>query len=288
MYMTFTNAPPDAPWVDSLSSGVRRSWLATRAFGGSQSGQVSMLSVPPAISYQFTDQCEERICVLIDGDAEVVTANEIRTVHAGAVIHSRSGDAFTVRTEIGTAKLLILSETPRLAAGVDQARASVDTTPVECFSLYDVQDEVLHQPEAGFFHMGTRMLLNAGQGGYQSFILGQSSFAPTSGIHVLHRHPGADEIFYVWEGEGAHLAADGTAHPMSAGDAVFVPRHEWHGFRNIGDRPVRAFFSLIGAGGMSEAGNEVLKDGAPVDAFVVPTLENTGPTWMTEAQARER
>ena len=119
--------------------------------------------------------------------------------------------------------------------------------------------------------MGTRMLLTASSG-YQSFIFGQSSFAPGTGIHALHRHTGADEMFFVWDGEGSHLNVDGTEHSMRPGDAVFVPRGEWHGFRNTGVRPVRAFFSLIGAGDIRQAGNEVFDNHEASGLAAGPTI----------------
>ena len=76
----------------------------------------------------------------------------------------------------------------------------------------------------------------------------------------------------VWDGEGSHLDVDGTEHPMRPGDAVFVPRGEWHGFRNTGDRPVRAFFGLIGAGDIQQAGNEVLTNDEARGLVAGPTI----------------
>jgi len=289
MHITLADPPAEAPWADVLASGVKRSWLATEQFGGSRAAQVSVTTLPPRQTFPFAAFDGERICVLLEGTGKLLTGDEARALEKGAVIHSTSGAPFTIRAAEGTTKLLILSETlhgPR--ADVERPPGTGDLDqPVECFSLFDVTDEVLHQPEAGFFHMGTRMLLNASQGGYQAFIIGQSSFAPDMGLHALHRHPGADEMFYVWDGEGAHLDADGTEHPMRTGDAVLIPRNEWHGFRNTRDRPVRAFFSLIGTGVMHRAGNEVLRSGVPVDAFAIQSEQRSGPTWIAEARTGE-
>ncbi len=289
MYLTHADPPGTAAVAtDRPAAGVRRSWLATEESGGSRFAQVSVLTVPPATSCPVPGQHGEQICVLVSGEAKLLIGNKTRSIEKGAVIHSTNGDAFTIETENATATALLLSATPQPDPADDHSQHPDDPAPVDCFSLYDVHDETLHQPEAGFYHMGTRMLLNATQGGYQSFIFGQSSFAATSGIHVMHRHPGADEFFYVWEGDGAHLASDRTEHPMTAGDAVFVPRNEWHGFRNTGDQTVRAFFCLIGTGTMDQAGNELLSEGTPVNAFDAPNPAQPGPTWMTEARAPSR
>lgn len=256
MHMTFA-AVKSGPWIHALASGVRQSWLANEQFGGSRSAQIRLTTIPSEGVHTLDDHGGERICVLVDGDAELLTANRNQSLHKGAVVHTTTGEEFTIRSRNLPATLLTLSETLPPARYSQTPAAIRPTSEVECFSLFDVRDEILHQPEVGFHHMGTRMLLNASRGAYQSFIFGQSSFAPSSGIHVLHRHPGADENFYIWEGSGSHLTEDGTEYPMNVGDNVFVPRTEWHGFRNTGNHPVRAFFCLIGTGDMHRAGNEV-------------------------------
>ena len=72
----------------------------------------------------------------------------------------------------------------------------------------------------------------------------------------MHRHDHGDEFFYVFDGRGAHLV-DGGEVAMQAGDVVFAPRGEWHGFRNTEDRPVRAIFGYFGVTSLEEAGYEV-------------------------------
>ena len=291
MYVTLADASPETRRSELVASGVQRTWIATREFGQSLAAEVSELTIAPSTTYLLaSNDGRERICVLLSGSAEFLTAGQAQPIGEGAVIHSTSGGSFTIRTSQSTTRLLILAETAlELAPSGDRPPEVIAVGPsVECFSLYDVKDEVLHQPAAGFFNMGTRMLLNADKHGYRSFIFGQSSFASDTGVHALHRHPAADELFYVWEGVGAHLDTDGKEHPMCAGDAVFVPRNEWHGFRNTGDLPVRAFFCLIGAGVMQRAGNEILQNGAAVDVFSTRTDDRSSPNWMTQAQTDPR
>ncbi len=250
---------------------VRRFRPAAGQDGADRAQQVVLLTMPPATGHVFEQHAGERICVLLDGSADLLIGTESTTIARGAVIHSRSGGAFTVTNtgESAIELLLLAAPGPANTAATDPEVAVA--AQVECFSLFDVTDEVLHRPEAGFFHMRTRMLLTASNG-YRSFIFGQSTFEPGTGIHVLHRHVGADEMFYVWDGEGSHLEMAGTEHPMRPGDAVFVPRGDWHGFRNGGDRPVRAFFGLIGAGDIQQAGNEVLDNDEAIGLAAGPTI----------------
>jgi len=44
-----------------------------------------------------------------------------------------------------------------------------------------------------------------------------------------HRHPDADEILYILEGDG-ELTLDGKKIQVSAGSAVFIPRNAPHSF----------------------------------------------------------
>lgn len=265
MHITRTASPlPQA--VELLDYGVRQTWLATEHFGGSRAVYVSEVTVPPATTHLLREHDGEYICVLVEGTAQLLVNDAQSAIAYGAVVHSRSGGEFSVIA--GTQGVKLLTFAAAETRKEDSGRPS-EPTPVETFSLYDITDGVLHRPQAGFIHMGTRMLLNSDHGGYSSFVFGQSTFAPVTGVHVLHRHLRADEMFYVWEGAGAHLGSDGTEHPMGVGDAVFVPRAEWHGFTNTSNRPVRAFFCLLGTGSMLEAGNEVLEDGVPRNVFKI-------------------
>ena len=54
---------------------------------------------------------------------------------------------------------------------------------------------------------------------------------------------------------------------MQAGDVVFAPRGEWHGFRNTDDRPVRAIFGHFGVTSLEEAGYEVHADQGRTNRF---------------------
>jgi quercetin dioxygenase-like cupin family protein len=57
------------------------------------------------------------------------------------------------------------------------------------------------------------------------------------GYTPRHSHPYEHEVFVL---EGAGVVFEGeTAHPLKAGDVVFVVPGEVHQFRNTGDRPLK-------------------------------------------------
>ncbi|MEU6235323.1 cupin domain-containing protein [Kitasatospora sp. NPDC047058] len=91
--------------------------------------------------------------------------------------------------------------------------------------------------------------------GARRVTVASSAFAP-DGSHDLHRHPDADEFFLVLAGGGRHLTAAGEV-VVRAGDLVFVPAGEWHGFRTSPGRPTTALYGYLGAPSLARAGYQV-------------------------------
>jgi quercetin dioxygenase-like cupin family protein len=149
--------------------------------------------------------------------------------------------------------------TPTAVLTVHSRAEAVSSASPSFFDLDDVADTEAHRPALGFFDMKARMLVDGTSEGTRSFTLGLGTFAPGTGCHALHRHSNADEFFYLWEGRGAHLTGDGLTHSLKAGELVYVPRNEWHGFQNTGPTPARALFGYLGVDSRSEAGYEVLQ-----------------------------
>lgn len=75
-----------------------------------------------------------------------------------------------------------------------------------------------------------RSVINRETVGSGRGMLSVAEFEP-GGAHKLHRHDAAAQITYLLSGSGEHLTANGPV-PIKAGDTVFVPKNEWHGFRN--------------------------------------------------------
>lgn len=57
--------------------------------------------------------------------------------------------------------------------------------------------------------------------------------------HAVHRHPNAQEVIYVIEGEGVQTVGDGEPFAIKAGDAVFIPKDVDHSTFNTSWRSLR-------------------------------------------------
>lgn len=113
----------------------------------------------------------------------------------------------------------------------------------------------------------TWRLIGAGETGARAGALLLVEYAPGA-THELHRHPHAECAILVLSGRGRHLA-EGAEVDEAEGDAIFVAPGEWHGFRNDGDVPAVTLHLFGGAGGLEEAGVEMLGDGAAGAAAAV-------------------
>ena len=99
-----------------------------------------------------------------------------------------------------------------------------------------------------------RNVINRDVAGARRIIL-LSAELPPGRVHLLHRHPNAEQIMYVLEGSCLALS-EGEPVSLSEGDAVFIAQGEWHGVRNDTDRPAVTLVIYAGAGTLEEAGYE--------------------------------
>ena len=244
MFITSQDRVPSS--VPPGSSESERLWLLTGATCCAEAGEVSMLLLPSRSSDAVLGRPGETAAVLVSGAAELEGAG----VSAGTVFLAGPGRAAVLQTGDSPASLLTFHTG---AAGQGASRTGRAST----LSLDQVAESPAHDPGRGFHHMTARLLVTDTGGDGGTLLLGLGTFAPGQGMHALHRHPHAEEVFYVWQGSGEHLAADGTGHPVGAGDLIHVPRGEWHGFRNTGAVPVLAFFAYLGVGTLAAAGYEL-------------------------------
>lgn len=107
----------------------------------------------------------------------------------------------------------------------------------------------------GFVDMGVRWLATTDTVGSRSLVVATSTFV-AGGSHGLHRHPHADEFFLVLSGTGEHLSPEGPVR-LAAGDLVFIPAGEWHGFRTDPAITTRTVYGYLGAGDLAQAGYQL-------------------------------
>ncbi len=119
-------------------------------------------------------------------------------------------------------------------------------------NLKDVAAEVMTKPDQE--GLIVRNVINKDDAGATAMIL-LSSELPPGRVHLLHRHPNAEQIMYVAEGSCLALS-EGEPVRLKEGDAVFIAKGEWHGVRNDTDRPAVTLVIYSGAGTLEEAGYE--------------------------------
>lgn len=113
------------------------------------------------------------------------------------------------------------------------------------------------QPDRGWHQMDVRWLVTRGSVGATNTVLGVTIFPGAK--HDIHRHPNAEEVEYITEGTGvAHVRDDAIG--LGPGEAVFVPKNEYHGFENTSDQPVVMVWSYAGAASLEEAGYVTRED----------------------------
>jgi quercetin dioxygenase-like cupin family protein len=110
-------------------------------------------------------------------------------------------------------------------------------------------------PDEGWYDMKVQFAIDRLKAGSNEIVFGRAKFPPGA-RHEWHRHPNCEEFQFIVEGEGISLNGDELI-PVKAGDLVFSPKGEWHGYRNTGDTESVMLWGWCGAGDKAEAGYEV-------------------------------
>lgn len=119
-------------------------------------------------------------------------------------------------------------------------------------NIRDVAAQVMTKPDQEGLIVGN--VINKDDTGARKIILLSAEFPPGK-VHLLHRHPNAEQIMYVLEGSCLALS-EGEPVRLKEGDAVFISQGEWHGVRNDTDQPAVTLVIYAGAGTLEEAGYE--------------------------------
>jgi quercetin dioxygenase-like cupin family protein len=106
--------------------------------------------------------------------------------------------------------------------------------------------------EEGWVDMQVQFLIDARSAGSNQLVVGRTVLKPGA-RHERHLHPNCDEFLVVMSGSGEVHTNTGRE-PSKAGDVIFTPRGNWHGFDNTGDEEVLLIWGWSGAGSLEAAG----------------------------------
>ena len=95
--------------------------------------------------------------------------------------------------------------------------------------------------DEGWVDMQVQFLIDAASAGSERLVFGRTVLPPGA-KHDRHRH-------FVHTNDGME--------PSSAGDVIFTPAGDWHGFDNTSDVDVELIWGWAGAGSLEAAGYEV-------------------------------
>ena len=84
--------------------------------------------------------------------------------------------------------------------------------------------------ESGWVDMAVQWIVTRDTVGAERTVFGITTFPPGAG-HDFHRHPNAEEVQYLVEGQGLARVGDVNV-SMRAGDVIFAKAGELHGFWN--------------------------------------------------------
>ena len=123
---------------------------------------------------------------------------------------------------------------------------------MEIRNIRDVTEQVMTKPDQE--GLIVRNVINKDDTGASRMIL-LSVELPAGTVHLLHRHPNAEQIMHVLEGSCLALS-EGEPVRLNEGDAVFIAQGEWHGVHNDTDQLAVTLVIYAGAGTLEEAGYE--------------------------------
>jgi mannose-6-phosphate isomerase-like protein (cupin superfamily) len=226
--------------------------LVDASAGSVTDGSVDLIVVPAGGDYVTSPGGGESGSVVVNGTGVLLTTEAEYALERGTVLQADGEGEYRIRAGEDSELRIVRFSSPRATA-----TGSTGEPAIRAFHLTESTDHSFHIPEKAFFHLSARWLVDEQNGCSQGFTIGQSTFDGDRGSHELHRHPSAEEVFYVWEGEGVHLTPDGGEVRMGPGELVFVPMNEWHGFRNTGSIPVRAVFGYLGTNSLDAGGYEL-------------------------------
>jgi quercetin dioxygenase-like cupin family protein len=140
---------------------------------------------------------------------------------------------------------------PQEASLSENSRPTVDEHPqkVKVSAIAPAE----HDPAEGWMGMSVQWVVTRNTVGSERTVFGITTFPP-DGRHDIHRHPNAEELEYLIQGEGIARVGDVDVR-MKAGDVVLAKANEAHGFWNTSTtEPAVLLWTYAGAASLDEAG----------------------------------
>ena len=122
-------------------------------------------------------------------------------------------------------------------------------------TIHDVPLEQGLREDQGWIEMRVQFLIDARTAASEDLVVGRT-ILPPGARHERHLHPNCDEFLLVLSGHGEIYTNTGRE-PSKAGDVIYTPRANWHGFDNTSDEDVLLLWGWSGAGSLQAAGYEI-------------------------------
>jgi quercetin dioxygenase-like cupin family protein len=121
--------------------------------------------------------------------------------------------------------------------------------------IEDVPLEAGLREDDGWIDMQVQFLIDARAAASEKLVVGRTVLPPGA-RHEAHAHPNCDEFLIVMSGSGDIYTNTGRE-PSRAGDVIYTPRGNFHGFDNTSDEDVLLIWGWSGAGSLAAAGYEL-------------------------------
>jgi quercetin dioxygenase-like cupin family protein len=126
--------------------------------------------------------------------------------------------------------------------------------PIRILTFDDVS-EVAADPPGAEGGQWNRHLFSLAAAGTPDLVADVIRFEPGF-IHHMHRHSHADQVMVPLQGRMVILDETRTARELRVGQAMVIPRHNWHEARNVSGEDCVALHLFAGVGDISQIGFE--------------------------------
>jgi len=109
---------------------------------------------------------------------------------------------------------------------------------------------------------------------------------PPGVSYDIHRYGECERVVFVFTGSGEHL--DSTRKlPLETGDAIYLAKGQWHGFRNSGPVPAQLLMLLAPIASPTQAGYEPYRALAAADGSGDPVVRVSGAVTPEDPDLRD-